>query len=411
LIDKINIRIVMAEPVYVSAREAATELNISRATLYAYVSRGLIESISQPGQRRRAYALSDIRALRRAHDGDHEEAVARARPLDFGAPVLDSKLSTIQGGRLFYRGRDAAALAEATTLEAVAGLLWDMEGLVDFTIPAPSHTSIDERGLSGAVRNLTLAAVRDPLAHGRSKTAVLGAGAAIVGTIAAAFDTSFGAGGTGLIDAALARGWRTPNAEKGVRAALIMAADHELNASTFVVRCVASTNANPYSAVVAGLSALQGSRHGGQTLQVAAFFDEAERAASPAQAVADRLARGDTLPGFGHPLYPNGDVRATTLLNIVRSTGGDPTVLAFAVDIQATVLAMTGEFPNIDFALVALARAFRLPASAPLGIFAIGRSVGWIAHAQEQYADGRLIRPRARYTGEEPRPTHNNRVD
>jgi citrate synthase len=397
----------MPAPTYVNAREAAAELNISRATLYAYVSRGLIESIAQPGQRRRAYALSDIRALRRDHDDGRETEAAKIRHLDFGAPVLDSALCTIQEGRLFYRGRDAAALAGATTLESVAGMLWDVEEAIAFSVPEPGEAGDQASGLAGAIRRLSLAASEDPLAHGRGKTAVVGAGAAIVGIIGAAF----GAGKAGTIDTALARGWRAPTAAKVIRAALIMAADHELNASTFVVRCVASTNASLYNAVIAGLSALQGPRHGGQTLQVAAFLDEAERSGAPDKAVADRLARGDTLPGFGHTLYPAGDVRARTLLALARESGGDPSVLGFCDAVQSTAHAMTGEYPNIDFALVTLARAFGLPASAPFGLFATGRAVGWIAHAREQYADSRLIRPRARYVGEEPRPAHGNRID
>jgi citrate synthase len=397
----------MSESNYVNAREAAAELNVSRATLYAYVSRGLIESVAQPGQRRRVYALRDVRALRKSRDGARDGDVSKTRPLDFGAPVLDSALCTIQDGRLFYRGRDAAALAAASTLEGVAGLLWDVEEPIEFPMPAPDKASEKSLGISRAIHHLTRAASVDPLAHGRSKTALLGAGARIVGIIGAAFEAEHGR----TIDQALARGWCAPKAAKAIRAALIMAADHELNASTFVVRCVASTNANPYNAVIAGLAALQGSRHGGQTLQVSAFFDEAERAESPERAVADRLARGDTLPGFGHTLYPAEDVRAATVLAIARETGGDPATLAFSEKIVEATGMMTGEHPNIDFALVTLARAFRLPASAPFGIFATGRAVGWIAHAREQYRDNRLIRPRARYVGEEPRPAHRNRVD
>lgn len=405
----------MVDPIYVSAREAAAELNISRATLYAYVSRGLIESVSMPGQRRRAYALSDVRALLKDRGGA-ARALAGAggtpgQHVDFGGPVLESALCSIHDGRLFYRGRDAAALAEATTLESVAGLLWDTDAPVRFPIPESSGIREDGTGLSGAIHRLTAAANTDPLAHGRGPLAVIGAGSAIVGIIAAAFGAEGGEDtGAGQIDQALARAWERPDAAAVIRASLILAADHELNASTFVVRCVASTNASPYGAVIAGLAALQGPRHGGQTLQVAAFLDEAERASAPDKAVADRLARGDTLPGFGHTLYPGEDIRAATLLKLARETGGDPEIIAFHDVIRETARAMTGEFPNIDFALVTLARAFDLPSTAPFGLFATGRAVGWIAHAREQYADPRLIRPRARYIGEEPRPAHNNRA-
>ena len=403
----------MAQPIYVSAREAAAELNISRATLYAYVSRGLIESVPRAGQKRRAYALSDVRALLRDRGATATGGGSNGtgNHLDFGGPVLDSGLCAISDGRLFYRGRDAAALAEATSLESVAGLLWDTEAPVIFPLSGDVETDGEAgTGITRAIRRLSLAATIDPLAHGRGPTAVIGAGSAIVGAIARAFGAASSPDETHTIDQAFAEGWGRPNATRVLRAALILAADHELNASTFVVRCVASTNASPYGAVIAGLSALQGPRHGGQTLQVAAFLDEAERTPSPERAVADRLARGDTLPGFGHPLYPDGDIRASTLLKLTRETGGDPEVVGFCEAIQSAARAMTGEFANVDFALVALARAFALPDYAPFGLFSTGRAVGWIAHAREQYADPRLIRPRARYTGEKPRPAHQNRV-
>ena len=408
----------MPEPIYVSAREAAAELNISRATLYAYVSRGLIESIADPGARTRQYALADVRALRRGAVGADAQVGQEARALDFGAPLLDSRLTTIRDGRLYYLGRDAAALSQTASFQSVTGLLWDTsEPALFAAAPSLDTDSRDtDAGIPGAVHRLTRAASLDPRAHGRSKAAIVGAGAAIVQIIGTAFgaddaeDEGSGGGG-GSMEQRLARGWAAPKAAPAIRAALILAADHELNASTFVVRCVASTGASPYNAVIAGLAALQGPRHGGQTLQVAAFFNEAERAASPEQAVADRLARGDPLPGFGHRLYPNGDIRAATILAAIETTGGGPAALTFANGILQAVRSMTGELPNIDFALVVLARAFGLPAIAPLGIFATGRSAGWIAHAQEQYADSRLIRPRARYTGEPPRPAHQNRLD
>lgn len=403
----------MSESIYVTAREAAAELNISRATLYAYVSRGLVESQAQPGQRGRLYALRDIRALRRGR-GDHGSDGKADNPgkynaLNFGAPVMESRLTAIWRDRLYYRGRDAVALSRTASFETVANLLWDISSFDPFDVEnltrAPHVRGAP--GITNAILRLTLAASRDPRAHGQRKETIARTGAAIVGFIA----SSFGGQDTGPIAERLAIGWRRPDAAPVIRAALVLTADHELNASAFVVRCVASTGATPYSAVIAGLAALQGPRHGGQSLQVAAFWQEAERAASPEQAVAARLERGDPLPGFGHSLYGAGDVRAEALLQATERGGGDAERIQFARRIIQATVEMTGEHANIDFALVALARAFDLPAIAPLALFATGRSAGWIAHAQEQYTDGRLIRPRARYIGEEPRTAHDNRRD
>jgi citrate synthase len=107
--------------------------------------------------------------------------------------------------------------------------------------------------------------------------------------------------------------------------------------------------------------------------------------------IANRLRRGETLPGFGHPLYPAGDPRAALLLKLA-GTG-----LARALARAGSEL--LGDFPNLDFGLVALSRAYGLPRHAPLLLFALARTVGWIAHAIEQCGSGALIRPRARYTG------------
>ncbi len=174
-----------------------------------------------------------------------------------------------------------------------------------------------------------------------------------------------------------------------IRAALVLLADHELNASTFAVRVVASTGASLASALSAGLGALSGPLHGGQTSLVEALFEEAERGGDAAALVEKRLWRGDRLPGFGHPLYPEGDPRAAALLARLPP---DP----LRLDLIAAMERL-GKRPNVDFATVSMRRALALPPGAALALFAVGRSVGWIAHALEQRAEGGLIRPRARY--------------
>lgn len=115
-----------------------------------------------------------------------------------------------------------------------------------------------------------------------------------------------------------------------------------------------------------------------------------------------RLKRGETLPGFGHPLYPASDPRATAILEILEKRFGRQPALDLAEEIMAAAWDAIGLAPNIDFALGTLGRALALPRHSPFAIFAIGRSAGWIAHAQEQYRLPELIRPRARYVGDEP---------
>jgi citrate synthase len=119
-------------------------------------------------------------------------------------------------------------------------------------------------------------------------------------------------------------------------------------------------------------------------------------------ALAARLRRGERLDGFGHPLYTAGDPRAAMLMDMLRERYAASAELRFIVTFEAAAAALIREKPNIDFALAALARVLRLPAGSPLVVFAIGRTIGWIGHAIEQYATDHLIRPRAKYIGVPP---------
>jgi citrate synthase len=116
-------------------------------------------------------------------------------------------------------------------------------------------------------------------------------------------------------------------------------------------------------------------------------------AIGPRAAVAARLAEGRTIPGFGHVLYPDGDPRAQALLERFEPS---PEMAR----LQSAVGAVTGLAPNVDFALVAMSQALKLPDDAPFALFATARCAGWIAHAIEQGQSGGVIRPRARYVGE-----------
>src|SRR4029453_2662430 len=120
------------------------------------------------------------------------------------------------------------------------------------------------------------------------------------------------------------------------------------------------------------------------------------------EAVTARIRRGDRVEGFGHPLYASGDPRAVVLIDLLRECCAGPRELRFVLDVAAAAEAATRERPNVDFALAAVARVLRLPAGAPLILFAIGRTIGWIGHAIEQYGTRQLIRPRAKYVGVMP---------
>jgi len=396
------------------AAEAARRLGIRRDTLYAYVSRGWIRSEKQRGTRARLYDADDVAALERRKRGRRDAAGATSDALHpRGTRVLDSSLTLIRDGRLFYRGIDAEGLLGEARFEQVAGFLWGGElstGIVD-VVPALPRSVVKWRTNLAALPPierfqvvLAAKAAEDASAYDTSAEGVRRIGAKVLRLLAAmAVGAEPSARGAAEV---LQRGWlpRKRAARDLLEAALILWADHELNVGTFTVRCVASAAATPYAAVVAGLSALSGSLHGGGTAQVEALFDEVGSPEHAPDALAAVLRRGERIAGFGHPIYRQGDPRADALLARVRAADAParPRALAVADAIERECERLIGRRPNIDFATVALRRALGLPEGSPLALVGVARSAGWIAHAIEQYGRGELIRPRARYVGEAP---------
>ncbi|MBO0799670.1 MAG: citrate synthase family protein [Blastocatellia bacterium] len=401
---------------YLTAREAAAALNISLSTLYSYVSRGMLRSEPVAGNpRERRYWQEDVVRLAERKELRRDPAKAAARSLRWGAPVLDSSITLIDGGRLYYRGRDALELAQKASVEEVAALLWNGD-LKDSEHLFAKHSE----GLSPEIydllkrikRNtelgpvercqlaLSLRSATDPGAYDLRSVAVARTGARILDVMIASV---CGVSTAGSADVSLRKAWlpRHKAAAPALRAALILCADHELNVSAFTARCIASARATPYEVVIGALAAMKGRRHGGHTLEVESLFLEAGGGRRPREVLANRLRLGERLPGFGHPLYPQGDPRAGLLLSFAKKLGREP-VWELAAKMVETVRSLTGEHPTVDFALVTLARSLGLPAESPLALFSLGRTIGWIAHAIEQYADDQLIRPRARYTGRAP---------
>ena len=150
------------------------------------------------------------------------------------------------------------------------------------------------------------------------------------------------------------------------------------------------------------LAALQGVKHGGYTERVTAFLNEVGTPERTNDVLAARLRRGETIPGFGHRLYPEGDPRAQLLVELVAARYPDSPALALSTTVAAAVEQHIGELPTVDFGLATAAGALNLPRGGALALFALGRTVGWIGHALESYAEDRLIRPRARYIGQHP---------
>ncbi len=407
----------MLEKRYLTSREVTERLEITPATLYSYVSRGLIRSETSPDDlRQRRYLAEDVQHLldRKTQRQDPSQAVQQRvqQALHWGAPLMDSALTLITDGELYYRGQRVSELGQSARFEDVCGLLWldeigAADGLFASVQAEVSPLSTDVLTTSALSRMqiaLAAAAENDLQVFDHSPQNVARTGVRIIRhMMQAATDTALHSGDT--LAAAIAQGWgNSGQAEAAtlINAALILCADHELNVSAFTARTIASADASPYQAVIGALGALQGYRHGGATQRVDMMIQVFESAPDRAAAMRRWLQGGQVLAGFGHHLYPEGDVRARVLLDLLRSQIGDSAALELADEVIRFAGQTVGLYPNIDFALVVLQRAFQLPADAPLTLFALGRAAGWIAHIIEQYEADTMIRPRATYTGRLP---------
>ncbi|MYM93652.1 citrate synthase family protein [Duganella vulcania] len=379
-----------------SASEAARILGVSLATLYSYVSRGMLTPSGAQADRSKRYPHDEVlRLAARKADGKrggHKVAAA----MNWGTPVLETRISGIAGGRLHYRGHDVLALADGATLEHVACLLWD-DGGIDYFAAGAAHAPF----AAGVVAAIDSTQSMPPLEAAMCMLPVCAqslcarndfvAGAALMRMLAALLLKR--APSPEPLHLQVAQAWQADAAQtEWIRAALVLLADHELNASAFTVRCVASTGAGQAATLSAGLAALSGPQHGAGSTMIRAMLETA-LASDNIDAWCD--GRDPSVVGFSHPLYPQGDPRGACLLERMSAWPQAGAVLAIGERV-ATRLGMPA---NADFALAAMSVVCGWPPAAGEILFALARSAGWIAHAAEQIASGSMIRPRARYVG------------
>ncbi|MCR9138330.1 MAG: helix-turn-helix domain-containing protein [Alphaproteobacteria bacterium] len=359
--------------------EVCRILGISRDTLYAYVSRGLVRTAADPNDARRSlYDRRDIDTLMaRQSRGRSRRSVAEST-IHWGEPVLRSNITRIADGQFSYRGQNAVTLAQTQTLEDIAKLLARVS-----CKPLDKTTAI-EPARNPRPYNRIITMMTDQVTSPES-----GDGRPRAGKIMRL--TAMSAAGVNRetdapIHQSLANAWSTdPRAADLIRRALVLCADHELNASAYAARVAASAGASLPAALLAGLATLSGNLHGGITAQCRDWMDDIDRIKASGNSVPIGT---NTPPGFGHPLYPEGDPRTKAL---VQASG----ISEFWKQRIAQIHQTTGQHPSLDFALAHLERCLKMPVGSGLGIFAVGRTVGWIAHIFEQRETGRLIRPRA----------------
>jgi citrate synthase len=352
-----------------------------------------------------------------------------------GVVVAESAVSSIDpdAGVLMYRGYDIADLAEHSTYEETAYLLL--------------HGQLPDAGaLAAFTRELAQRELPEAIADAIDRSATAAAPMDLVRTVASML--SFGAEDAGHTDrdsslaaatrliaklpTAIARHHRrrkgldpvAPDASLGYAEnfltmlmgerpserearifdiALILHAEHELNASTFTARVVAGTGADLTAAVVAGIAALSGPLHGGANAAAMALFEQWGSAERTPAAVQEMLERKEKLFGFGHPLYRAYDPRATILKRLseeLAKQAGEPNWFAITDAAERTVFEEKGLYPNVDLYSASVYRYLGIPTDLFTPVFAASRVAGQSAHVLEQESDNRIIRPSATYVGE-----------
>jgi citrate synthase len=403
-----------------TAAQAAARLGVKVETVYAYVSRGALTSRRVEGARTSVFDADEVEALARR---GRPRRSTRPPSLDL---VIESRLTAIAGHRLLFRGHDALELARAVTFEQVAELLWTGELPARPPVWEPADRpplagvdGVERFGLDDRLHlAVVLAGAADPLRADLHPAAVAAAGRSLLVTMVASLPLlgedrvrrlTLPAGGP-PIRGTLAGGlWPRLTAKRSasgllavLNAMLVLLADHELAASTLAARVAASTRADPYAVVGAGLGPLAGPLHGGASQSARRVFDVAADGAGAGPALAQALELYGRYPAFGHPLYPDGDPRTRALMQLLRTAAAAHRPTAKRMDVVDAVLAAVQRRvpvqPNVDFAVAALGFVALMPEASGTVIFTIARTAGWLAHAIEEYEEAPVrFRPRAVY--------------
>lgn len=374
---------------WVGRGEALARLGVKPQTLYAYVSRGRIAARPDPEDPRRSlYAVQDIARLNGAVVEEEDSVVAYRRSPRGGAArgeaEISSSLSVMSYGRLFYRGLDAVQLAETATLEDVARRLWDARAVNPFAEVRPRVGSV----AGGSIRARLFAALaRRAEEDADPKPRLLEAlRLECARVLDEAVDAAAGTGPRLFLHQRLGRSWKTPERDVHlIRRALVLSADHEMDAAVLAVRAAADGGASPAAAALTGLTTLSGSPLMADMSRASDWIVAVRRHGASASGASGGLA------GFGEEPDP----RAVALLA--------------AADLSADLAralregeAATGRRANFGLALALAARRLELPRDGAADLFLLGRLAGLLGHALDQMTNGSPIRARLRYVGPEP---------
>ncbi|WP_347565332.1 citrate/2-methylcitrate synthase [Bordetella petrii] len=412
----------MAHGDYIDAAEAMALLDVRQQTLYAYVSRGWIRSIAQPGQKTKLYSRDDVERVRKRSAARAGHGAVAASAMNWGEPIFPTSITEITPRGPRYRGLLACDLVrDGISFEAVAELLWTARLPAHspaWPVQRPSRELLvlaqamsESRPRSNVLEVLAAVVLMQGMNRGATAERLAGdstlcnareivqAMVACCGFLGPQHAYRPMRRGETVVQAllhSLGVAATLENAE-ALRALLILMADHELPPGTFNARVVASAGGSLHSCVASALCATSGLQVGRMYERVQDFLGHGRTRPELIRRAWKLHAQGLGVPGFHHPLYPDGDPRAAQLLDIVRRralTRELRAIFRFLEDMQATA----GLHPRQELALVVLSRAMDLPRQAAAALFALSRLAGWVAHVREQHAEGTMLRPRAKFT-------------
>ena len=391
---------------YLEADEAARILGVSVKTLYSYVSRKKIRSQAVSGTKKRRYWKDDILSLHRD-----------MAPLPSDVLTATTQITLINEAGPFYRGQNALRLAETATIEEVAGLLWNVDPAEAFAPRTMAGNDCYSRilhALDGATLTEQIMTLLPVLERGNPRAYDLSHDGYVHNTVEIMrWMAGMIAGVPGPTTQPLHAFLGSSLGKSAIytdliRRLLVLAADHELDPTTYAVRAVANTGATAYQLAIAGLASSAGRRLiFGRAQSLSRLLDELAASANPAEPIMRRLQEGEAIPGFTSSLYKSGDPRATSLLNAIKDGLKKDIEMSRLFAAIQVVADATGQSPDFALPVIYLNRKLGLASSEGI-LFRLGRLVGWIAHAIEQYHSNPLIRPRALYTG--VLPAANNRT-
>ncbi|WP_372784641.1 citrate synthase [Phenylobacterium sp.] len=394
----------MSEDLFMTADEAALALGVSVTTVYAYVSRGMIRSQRVAGSKCRNYWRDDVTKI--VH-GAKDSTPASALPSNL---VESTAITLITPQGHYYRGQPALELARTETLESIAALLWQAPESEIFTADLPqvptegpgAQIGDDLTPLQRAIAMLFNVEHANPRAYDLSPAGYRRSGADVLRCVAAACLGSEAPSIAPFHVFAIETLGASERYLDVVRLFAVLAADHELDPTTYAVRAAANTGVTPYAAAIAGLVSSSGRRLTfGQSSSVARLLDEIESEADPRDPVLRRIREGEPMPGFASKNYPKGDPRAKLLLDVLHEAAGDDADLRRFDRAAQAVHEATGRLPDFVLPAQILARKIDLRHNQS-ALLRIARVVGWVAHAMEQFHERDLVRPHAAYSGPLP---------